>query len=155
MMCFPIVIVLYLFFLTIRRPPRSTRTDTLFPYTTLFRSHVDERLHEAGLLAPGQAQWDVRLRDAFDPSEMAARFADVAANIMLPTLYVRGAMSELVSPDDAAAFVGSLPDGELVEVEDLALVVTDACNDALGAHLIDFDRNSRGVGKGVVERVEH
>src|SRR3546814_15375807 len=31
-----------LFFLMIRRPPRSTRTDTLFPYTTLFRSiYVD------------------------------------------------------------------------------------------------------------------
>src|SRR3546814_7378599 len=29
---------LYFFFLMIRRPPRSTRTDTLFPYTTLFRS---------------------------------------------------------------------------------------------------------------------
>src|SRR3546814_16723178 len=28
------------FFLMIRRPPRSTRTDTLFPYTTLFRSGV-------------------------------------------------------------------------------------------------------------------
>src|SRR3546814_16671527 len=28
-----------LFFLMRRRPPRSTRTDTLFPYTTLFRSH--------------------------------------------------------------------------------------------------------------------
>src|SRR3546814_12688944 len=28
----------HLFFLRIRRPPRSTRTDTLFPYTTLFRS---------------------------------------------------------------------------------------------------------------------
>src|SRR3546814_5732413 len=27
-----------LFFLIIRRPPRSTRTDTLFPYTALFRS---------------------------------------------------------------------------------------------------------------------
>src|SRR3546814_17427218 len=26
----------------IRRPPRSTRTDTLFPYTTLFRSAVDQ-----------------------------------------------------------------------------------------------------------------
>src|SRR3546814_14206186 len=26
----------------IRRPPRSTRTDTLFPYTTLFRSHYHE-----------------------------------------------------------------------------------------------------------------
>src|SRR3546814_20213058 len=37
------------FFLMIRRPPRSTRTDTLFPYTTLFRSlaiarhgHIDQ-----------------------------------------------------------------------------------------------------------------
>src|SRR3546814_7808840 len=40
------------FFLMRRRPPRSTRTDTLFPYTTLFRSdlvaavhHPDHRLH--------------------------------------------------------------------------------------------------------------
>src|SRR3546814_11937704 len=31
------------FFLMIRRPPRSTRTDTLFPYTTLFRSAAGER----------------------------------------------------------------------------------------------------------------
>src|SRR3546814_13290146 len=31
-------ISIYFFFLMIRRPPRSTRTDTLFPYTTLFRS---------------------------------------------------------------------------------------------------------------------
>src|SRR3546814_21012025 len=30
--------VVFFFFLMIRRPPRSTRTDTLFPYTTLFRS---------------------------------------------------------------------------------------------------------------------
>src|SRR3546814_7203546 len=30
--------VVIFFFLMIRRPPRSTRTDTLFPYTTLFRS---------------------------------------------------------------------------------------------------------------------
>src|SRR3546814_2257265 len=29
---------MYVFFLMIRRPPRTTRTDTLFPYTTLFRS---------------------------------------------------------------------------------------------------------------------
>src|SRR3546814_12884364 len=38
--------VLCCFFLMIRRPPRSTRTDTLFPYTTLFRSrerHESER----------------------------------------------------------------------------------------------------------------
>src|SRR3546814_6370562 len=33
--------MLYVFFLMIRRPPRSTRTDTLFPYTTLFRSTMN------------------------------------------------------------------------------------------------------------------
>src|SRR3546814_483518 len=32
--------VFIFFFLMIRRPPRSTRTDTLFPYTTLFRSDL-------------------------------------------------------------------------------------------------------------------
>src|SRR3546814_10556562 len=32
------ILTLFFFFLMIRRPPRSTRTDTLFPYTTLFRS---------------------------------------------------------------------------------------------------------------------
>src|SRR3546814_13485193 len=30
----------FFFFVMLRLPPRSTRTDTLFPYTTLFRSHV-------------------------------------------------------------------------------------------------------------------
>src|SRR3546814_3616276 len=42
------------FFLMIRRPPRSTRTDTLFPYTTLFRSlHPDPapRADRVGVLA--------------------------------------------------------------------------------------------------------
>src|SRR3546814_6367573 len=31
-----------MFFVMIRRPPRSTRTDTRFPYTTLFRSRLPE-----------------------------------------------------------------------------------------------------------------
>src|SRR3546814_13747197 len=34
------MISVIIFFLMIRRPPRSTRTDTLFPYTTLFRSQI-------------------------------------------------------------------------------------------------------------------
>src|SRR3546814_9385326 len=42
----------------IRRPPRSTRTDTLFPYTTLFRSLkkavlLSFRLNDMGLIAGG------------------------------------------------------------------------------------------------------
>src|SRR3546814_2130272 len=43
------------FFLMIRRPPRSTRTDTLFPYTTLFRSGLYDRI-ETVFKAFG---WDV------------------------------------------------------------------------------------------------
>src|SRR3546814_9137844 len=35
----------------IRRPPRSTRTDTLFPYTTLFRSADSEPGQPRGLIA--------------------------------------------------------------------------------------------------------
>src|SRR3546814_5629788 len=35
------------FFFMIPQPPRSTRTDTLFPYTTLFRSKLRNRKHEA------------------------------------------------------------------------------------------------------------
>src|SRR3546814_16668145 len=38
MMLYSDIDILFVFFLMIRRPPRSTRTDTLFPYTTLFRS---------------------------------------------------------------------------------------------------------------------
>src|SRR3546814_142133 len=37
-LCFITTCCVSFFFLMIRRPPRSTRTDTLFPYTTLFRS---------------------------------------------------------------------------------------------------------------------
>src|SRR3546814_20006199 len=37
----PCCFYFFVFFLMIRRPPRSTRTDTLFPYTTLFRSEIE------------------------------------------------------------------------------------------------------------------
>src|SRR3546814_11919124 len=43
---------LYIFFLMIRRPPRSTRTDTLFPYTTLFRSKLADAIG-GKVLIPG------------------------------------------------------------------------------------------------------
>src|SRR3546814_2695767 len=40
----------------IRRPPRSTRTDTLFPYTTLFRSGAVERLEFFAVPRPPNCQ---------------------------------------------------------------------------------------------------
>src|SRR3546814_3718752 len=53
------------FFLMRRRPPRSTRTDTLFPYTTLFRARADRDI-ESGV-AP-------RLDKADRPGVKPARF---------------------------------------------------------------------------------
>src|SRR3546814_18731902 len=49
-------------FLMIRRPPRSTRTDTLFPYTTLFRSLTvrvapQASLHDRLILIDGSEAW--------------------------------------------------------------------------------------------------
>src|SRR3546814_15185935 len=41
----------------IRRPPRSTRTDTLFPYTTLFRSA--RRMSTLDHLTKGRAAWNI------------------------------------------------------------------------------------------------
>src|SRR3546814_20020319 len=42
------------FFLMIRRPPRSTRTDTLFPYTTLFRSSEAQKKKYLPKMARGE-----------------------------------------------------------------------------------------------------
>src|SRR3546814_18434593 len=45
----------YFLFVMIRRPPRSTRTDTLFPYTTLFRSAEERRQDHVATIFPFSA----------------------------------------------------------------------------------------------------
>src|SRR3546814_3727796 len=64
--------MMFFFFLMIRRPPRSTRTDTLFPYTTLFRSRPGSS--RDGIADPDAQQhrrarrlWPVDRRRARDP----------------------------------------------------------------------------------------
>src|SRR3546814_19685873 len=54
--------VLTLFLLMIRRPPRSTRTDTLFPYTTLFRSRAAAGAEAAALALGGGRRLAARRR---------------------------------------------------------------------------------------------
>src|SRR3546814_12364585 len=79
----------FFFFLMIRRPPRSTRTDTLFPYTTLFRSRIKVAgaIHLARRAAPveTEGEWEpARLRAQFFLTDVvrpaAARLADAAAH---------------------------------------------------------------------------
>src|SRR3546814_18815092 len=69
----------FFFFLRVRRPPRSTRTDTLFPYTTLFRSDVGRRLAARHMLAAREhhrpeigAQAEM-IEMRFDPGARAGR----------------------------------------------------------------------------------
>src|SRR3546814_7288426 len=53
----------FFFFLMIRRPPRSTRTDTLFPYTTLFRSAEAQVAFDC---------WMEQQEENFQPDDIAA-----------------------------------------------------------------------------------
>src|SRR3546814_2220583 len=57
-----------------RRPPRSTRTDTLFPYTTLFRSRHD---HHRGAGVEHRAQGGQRGEDAQVGGDFSALDRDV------------------------------------------------------------------------------
>src|SRR3546814_6080578 len=63
----------------IRLPPRSTRTDTLFPYTTLFRSRLHFRIERRGRLVEHQ---DGRILEEHpsdgDPLPLAAGKLDAA-----------------------------------------------------------------------------
>src|SRR3546814_9810440 len=82
----------------IRRPPRSTRTDTLFPYTTLFRSWAGDRRDRArqyaGGAIPSRKEPALRDRAARKVSRMAAV---MALNLAL-TLPTRSASGPLPSP---------------------------------------------------------
>src|SRR3546814_2109648 len=70
------------FFLMIRRPPRSTRTDTLFPYTTLFRSFgLDPNLGAVEQLVDPDVR---RVADGFEDIaglHVAFSFTDVSSII--------------------------------------------------------------------------
>src|SRR3546814_19068810 len=69
---------MFCFFLMIRRPPRSTRTDTLFPYTTLFRSRRQHLLGQLGgeRAAPAHQRIDHRLGRARERGKGGARVAE-------------------------------------------------------------------------------
>src|SRR3546814_15222451 len=67
------ICIVIFFFLMIRRPPRSTRTDTLFPYTTLFRSSA--RHNGIGIFPRHSAQTQVWWNDRSVPKRPWPRLA--------------------------------------------------------------------------------
>src|SRR3546814_11484818 len=83
----------------IRRPPRSTRTDTLFPYTTLFRSGVAEAQRLAGRAPRGLVEQLPLQVARLEPVEIRA---DVGlgqhrqAGVVLHRLQVAGLEADLL-----------------------------------------------------------
>src|SRR3546814_13290900 len=98
-------ICFYIFFLMIRRPPRSTRTDTLFPYTTLFRSHAGFTAdpHHYSPYAPSTR---IFLNYVYiDPASILEYVACTAA----PALVDAGPVHERLAAARASAFVDYPP----------------------------------------------
>src|SRR3546814_11386364 len=90
----------FVFFLMILRPPRSTRTDTLFPYTTLFRSVLE--LAEGILPYPRAVGMDdeaLRVLQGIGIAELAAR--DMICNVPLRYYNARGVCFAEVKPSTA------------------------------------------------------
>src|SRR3546814_3273359 len=80
----------------IPRPPRSTRTDTLFPYTTLFRSNFSKEEHLArdkrypramDCVEVAKGLWDSWSDDAFIQNRETGQFVDLAG---VHTLHHKG-----------------------------------------------------------------
>src|SRR3546814_19122707 len=95
----------------IRRPPKSTRTDTLFPYTTLFRSLLARLDRPLG--HPEQADVVVALGIAGDLDELRHTFAPAVER---PDPGARSALVVKVEIDVAAAVAVALHETEAVRV---------------------------------------
>src|SRR3546814_19168924 len=124
----------------IRRPPRSTLTDTLFPYTTLFRSlpHVLEAefLHAALVRRDGGAlDADAVLEDrvgAVDGDLVVGLVAGFDAEIVIDQVDVQVRQDQLFLdelPDDAGHLVAVALDNRIL---DLALVHSDPLHNPCG-----------------------
>src|SRR3546814_14477362 len=139
------------FFLMIRRPPRSTRTDTLFPYTTLFRS-LQTRVVEKPW---GRTDIPASFGDFGGRRVGEIWFEDPegdAAPLMVKFLFTSERLSIQVHPDDLAAQAAGYRRGK----EECWLVL-DAAKDAeLGVGLTsirDVDALRDAAPHGQIVRI--
>src|SRR3546814_1453078 len=108
------------FFLMIRRPPRSTRTDTLFPYTTLFRSPGDREKKMTKAAASNADIALIDLEDAVATGEKAnaralpAAFLKAQADTSRLWVRLNPLDSEYARADLAAVMPGK-PGGSLFD----------------------------------------
>src|SRR3546814_13886371 len=124
-----------------RRPPRSTRTDTLFPYTTLFRAAVrsDNAPNKMMLQRPGEILADRPADDRF--ARAMHRLAVAADQIMpggqRPPLGAQAIGAALRQPFD----IGDLGFGQRQAVGNLAAAMLVIAA-ARGFQVVQVDRKS-------------
>src|SRR3546814_18878263 len=96
----------------IRRPPRSTRTDTLFPYTTLFRSDPAGATTTSGA-APAPAveavQDDRHVKDLDSVIVTASPLPDTVENLIRPVAVLAGARLDEAQSNSLGSTVTKLP----------------------------------------------
>src|SRR3546814_11723226 len=121
----------------LRRPPRSTRTDTLFPFTTLFRADLAALV--LGDLALGAAHQDVRL-----DAHRLQLFHRVLRRLGLQ-LAGRGAVGDQRDVEEQAALAADLgPELADRRPEGQPLAVAGLADDHAAA---EVDRTHLGSGK--------
>src|SRR3546814_14145263 len=81
MVCLLATSAFLFFFLMIRRPPRSTRTDTLFPYTTLFRSPRNKQGRSLFINQPAMGSASARRHRRRVHAVHRQEFADIARRL--------------------------------------------------------------------------
>jgi non-heme chloroperoxidase len=97
--------------------------------------------------------WDPRFRmGKFDLEQRQKRLENCAARLMLPTLLIRGGLSDLLSERGAQAFLKLCPQSEYVNVPGAAHMVAGDRNDIFGNAVIEFLSRSVPVGGEALQR---
>src|SRR3546814_10192693 len=117
----------------LRRPPRVTRTDPLFPYTTLFRSVLEEQ-HPRIVTVDGGREVDVRIAGDCDSVARAGIFGEIEEDAFADHLALGG---ELQSGTVQNVKTGC--EGEATRSEHLDAAAVDARLDCAGFPTHDLD----------------
>ena len=110
--------------------PHRTRPRTLDGLAKNVRLGTDGRYHW---------HWDPRIRlGRYDLEQRRARLEACAASLTLPTLLVRGGLSDVLSEEGAQSFLALCPHSEYVNVADAAHMVAGDRNDSFATAVVDF-----------------
>ena len=133
------------------RPEGFANLDEVADAVAAYNPHRPRPDNHAGLMRNLRRRedgrlywhWDPRFLNPahrFEPSEYHRRLDAAAAQVRIPTLLVRGALSDIVSVESAREFQRSIPGCELVDVAGAGHMVAGDRNDVFNQAIADFLR---------------